>query len=414
MSTPILIAHITDTHLGYKGLNKQDPETGRNQRTVDFERAFEWAVDDIITRKPDAVIHAGDVFHFARPTWQSLRHFIQQWRLIEDAGIPSLIIAGNHDTPRVRTGGSAYSVIDLALPNTTFVAGYEDVHDYTTFGDLNLHVHAIPHGALTNDDPVVPSVADGRINLMTIHGMAKGILDPGKHAEPGEEELDTSLLDRKFDYIALGHYHLTMQPPGIGNGWYAGSTERNGWGDLEATPGYAMVTLNGPGEGYEFEHIAFDADHDPEGLGARPMIDLTKLYAENLRGREIADEVLSRIAAHPDKDQMARAMVRATIWNAERGDKREAEAILKRELGDAAWHLTIPKDGPGFLASGDKPELTQEFPDLRELFGQFVESREGTAFNQRFAQVLRERGDAALVEALASGQVTTPEGDELA
>ena len=54
----IRIAHITDTHLGYRALSKADPETGRNARTVDFERAFEWAVDDIIARKPDGIIHA--------------------------------------------------------------------------------------------------------------------------------------------------------------------------------------------------------------------------------------------------------------------------------------------------------------------------------------------------------------------
>lgn len=406
MTLPLRIAHITDTHLGYRALNKLVPNSGRNQRTVDFERSLEWAIDDILRHAPDAVIHAGDVFHHARPTWQTLRHFIQQWQRIERAGIPSLVIAGNHDTPRLRTGGSAYSVIDLALPKTTFHAGYTDAHDSTTFEHLNLHVQAIPHGALTNDDPAFPMTRPGKINMMVIHGMVKGILKPGQHAEPGEEELDTSLLDRGFDYIALGHYHLHMQPPGIVNGWYAGSTERNGWGDLEATPGYMMVTLDGPGEEPRTEHVAYP--------NTRPMLDLAKVYAENKRGREIADEVIEKVHSLGQTDEtLQKAMVRACIRNAERGDKREAESILKRELHDLVWHISFTTDTPSFLITPEKPELTQEFPDLRELFTQFVDSRTGTDFNDNFAKKFLARGDAALTEALANRLTVTPEEDTI-
>ncbi len=297
-------------------------------------------------------------------------------------------------------------MLELALPTVTFHAGYEDKHDYETFAGLNLHVQAVPHGALTSDNPPVPSTVAGRINMMVIHGMVKGILKPGQHAEPGEEELDTSLLDSDFDYIALGHYHLTMQPPGIGNGWYAGSTERNGWGDLLATPGYMLVTLNGPGEGFNNDHIPY--------LDARPMLDLKPVYADNKRGREIADEMIERITdLGVSEEVLQQAMVRGRILNAERGDKREAESILKRELKDVVWNFSVAADAKIFEASGEKPELAQEFPDLRELFSQFVESRKGSAFNDRFARVFAARGDAALVEAIAASQATTPEEDAI-
>lgn len=408
MTKPIRIAHITDTHLGYRGLNKLDPETGRNARTVDFEKAFEWAVEDILDHhargEVDGIIHAGDVFHQSRPTWQSIRHFIQQMKKIEAAGIPTLVIAGNHDTPRVRTGGSAYSVIELALPTIRFYAGYEEEFDYDTFADFNMHVQTSPHGALASDNPPVPSTVPGKINVMVIHGMVKGILKPGQHTEPGEEELDTSLLDTGFDYIALGHYHLHMQPPAIGNGWYAGSTERNGWGDKEATPGYVMVTLNGPGEGFEKEHIPFE--------DARPMIEPEKpIYADNKRGPEIAEEVIEKVNALADAETLQRAMVRVRVYNAERGDKREAESILKRELKDVVWHLSFGAEAASVLTTPDKPELEREFPDLRELFAEFVKSRTGTGFNERFATIFSEKGDAALERALAESISVKPEED---
>lgn len=396
MNDTIRIAHITDTHLGYRALNRQDSETGRNQRTVDLERALERAIDDILERDVDAVIHAGDVFHHTRPTWQTLRHFIQQFRRFEKAGIPTLIIAGNHDTPRIRTGGSAYSVLELALPEIRFVAEYDDVHEVGMFPDLNLHVHAIPHGALTNDDPVIPFIVEGRRNVLVAHGMVPGILAPGISAEPGEQILNTSLLDPQFDYIALGHYHLHMNPSP--KAWYAGSTERTGWGDREATPGYCIVELGAPGEDARIEHI---------DMPARPMIDLKPVYGEGLRGRDIADKVLEQLQALATPDAMTRVAIRKTG----RADKREAESILKRESDAFVWSLQIANERSLLDITGIETETTQEFPDIRSLFATFVAERTGTHFNEAFATAFLERGDRALSDAMLAQETPTPEED---
>jgi DNA repair protein SbcD/Mre11 len=398
MTATIRIAQITDTHLGYRALNKQDPHTGRNQRTVDFERALERAIDDILRQDVDAIIHAGDVFHHSRPTWQSLRHFIQQFRRLEDAGIPTLVIAGNHDTPRLRTGGSAYSVLELAMAKIRFVADYEDVHEVDLFKDLNLHVHAVPHGALTNDDPVIPEIYEGRRNILTTHGMVPGILDPGVSAEPGEQILNTSLLDPTFDYIALGHYHLHMLASP--KAWYAGSLERTGWGDREATPGYVIVELDAPGDPPRVQHI---------DLPARPMIDLKPVYGDGRRGREIADMVLEQLR----KVHSPNAITRVAIRKAERADKREAESILRREADEFVWSLTVANERSILDLTQVQAESTEEFPNLRELFREFVNVRKGTHYNDAFATEFLERGDRALQEAMLAQDAVAPEEDAL-
>src|SRR5215213_8153353 len=118
-------AHISDTHLGYRALFKADPVSGRNQRSVDIEQAYETAISDILTRDVRLVIHGGDVFHHTRPAWSALRCFVRQTRRLTDAGIPVLVIGGNHDTPRLRTSGSVFSVMELALPDVRFVCDYE-------------------------------------------------------------------------------------------------------------------------------------------------------------------------------------------------------------------------------------------------------------------------------------------------
>lgn len=398
MSGPIRIAHISDTHLGYRALNKAEPESGRNQRTVDVDRAFERAIDDILTRRVDAVIHGGDVFHHARPTWQSMRHFIRQMRRIEGAGIPTLVIAGNHDTPRIRTGGSAYSVIELALAEVRFVAEYEDIHEVDLFRHLDLHVHAIPHGALTNPDPVLSQVAPNRRNILVCHGMVPGILAPGVHAEPGEQQLEGALLDPAFDYIALGHYHVFTQASG--KAWYSGSTERFGWGDHDVSPGYAIVTMGDPSDPVSVEHI---------DIPTRPMINLQPVNGRNLLARDIADAVISQLETVHAPD----AMTRVDLRDVDRPTRREAESILRRETGPLAFSFTVAAERAAFTAGVEQAQGHEGVADLHTLFTEFVALRTGEHFDDEFARQFLDRGGRALVDAAVSREAPAPEEDNV-
>ena len=148
------IAHFSDTHLGYRALTKSDPASGRNQRAVDIETAFAWVVDDILHRDVQLVIHSGDVFHQSRPVFPAIGAAIRQLRKLEREGIPVVVIAGNHDTPRLRTTGSVYGLMESALPDVRFFGGYDDAQFPLEGTDVVLTV--IPHGRLTNPEP--PSV----------------------------------------------------------------------------------------------------------------------------------------------------------------------------------------------------------------------------------------------------------------
>jgi len=399
VSESIQIAHFSDTHLGYRALNKIDPDSGRNQRTLDVDNAYTRVVDDILEQNVDAVIHAGDVFHHSRPTWQSLRHFIRQMRRLERAGIPTLVIAGNHDTPRIRTGGSAYSVLELALPEIAFVCDYEHVHDVTTFSDLNLHVQAIPHGALTNPDPVFVRAADGKRNVLVTHGFASGILAPGLQSEPGEQELDSHLFEPGFDYIALGHIHQTQQARE--NAWYSGSTERFGWGDVDAKPGYNMVELTTPGAPPTVSHVS---------IPGRPMVALQAVYGEGKQARDMANAVLDQLKAIKDDC----AMTRVEFRNVDRPTRREAQSLLKREAEQVTWHLEVAPERPTFVTSEGDAALDDSVLDLHALFNEFVAMRAPTYQNQAFSTMLLERGGKALADALVADESVMPEDDTLA
>lgn len=382
MTSVLRIAHISDTHLGYRALPHQDPLTGRNQRSIDVERAFSLAVDDILRQKVDLVLHAGDVFHQSRPSWHAMRHFLTEMRRIEQAGIPSVVIAGNHDTPRYRAGGSVFEVLDVALPLTRISAGYEE--EEIVLDDLGVRIQTVPHGALTNPDkPVVYANPDLR-NILLIHGMVPGILPPGMVTEPGEQELDAELLEPGFAYIALGHYHIRTSP--VSGAWYAGSTERFGWGDWEAEPGYLIIAMDESG-------LLADPKHRP--VPCRPMRPLEPVFGDTLAANEIVENVIGQLERLGDVEAMTRVQLR----NTDRHTAREVERRLRRETTGKCFHLSVSRFAPALGAGTPTLDGPASMQDLKSLLGEFVALRRGEHYTGEFATRFLERGKKALDDA---------------
>jgi hypothetical protein len=105
------------------------------------------------------------------------------------------------------------------------------------------------------------------------------------------------------------------------------------------------------------------------------------------------------------------AMTRVFVRKADRADRREAESILRREADEFVWSLTIPNERSVLDPIQDPIEATEDFPNLRELFREFVNGRKGTHYNETFATEFLERGDRALEEAMLVQDAVTPEED---
>lgn len=377
------IAHLADTHLGYSGYGKSDPETGRNQRAVDFEQAFVHVIDEILSRDVDLVIHAGDVFHHTRPSWHTLALFVQQMRRLEEAGIPSVVIAGNHDTPRLRTSGSLYSVMQLSLPRVEFMTGY--VTEERSFPDLDLLVHGVPHGSLVNPDPPLIMPESGKRNIVVTHGVAAGAIMAGSR-EQGETELRGNILAEDVDYVAMGHIHL-RQTIGL-NKVYSGSTERTSWGDQGATPGYALVTLGAPGDLAQVEFI---------DTPARAMETLPAIDGADRTARDLADMILDRAGALGKPD----AMVRVELRNTPRPLFRETDALVRRETGENAWLIRLTVPGEALDPLGREGPTTMADLNPLTLFQRFVEERRVAGeYEPTFAEAFGAHGKTALERAI--------------
>ena len=374
------LAHFADTHLGYRALGRADPFSGRNQRAVDIERAFEAAIDAILAHDVDLVVHAGDVFHHTRPSWSTLRCFVHQMRRIEAAGLPCVVIGGNHDTPRLRTTGSVFSLLEMALPTIKFVASYDLVE--IPLDQFDLRLHALPHGALTNPNPEFPVLDHDKRNILITHGLAPTVQFRGHH-EPADHRLGPELLAPDFDYVALGDFHLFGDQGR--DAWYSGSTERFGWGDESATPGLLLVDFDPAAEHPAVEHIP---------LATRPMKTLAPLDGAERSARELADLILDRVKATNEPDALLRIELRQTP----RPTRRETESILRRESPDLAWSVQVFSPADWF--DGKSPVGDAELPPLRTMFSTFVaEQATAGAYEPAFAADFDRRGGRALDDA---------------
>jgi len=236
------LIHFSDTHLGFNDLDAIN-EAGINQREADFYDAFTQVIDAILFEKPNYVIHTGDLFHRPHPSNRAISFALTQLKRLSSAQIKTIIIAGNHSTPRTRTA----SPILLALRTLDYVYPvFEEAYEKVGFEDVVFH--CIPH---INDEMenlkaielCENSLVEGKRNIMMLHcsvGQKYIMEEYGERVYPHDKES----LFSKMDYVALGHWHGFGKVGKHPNVYYAGSTERTSSNDIRVDKGYVCVELD--------------------------------------------------------------------------------------------------------------------------------------------------------------------------
>ena len=386
----VRVAHISDTHLGYTRYAKLHAETSRNQREVDVQEAYGRAVDAILERDVDLVIHSGDVFDSVRPATHVIIGFLKQTFRITGRNIPYLVAAGNHETPRLRSTTAALEYANLV--NAISAHGFEIDYESVDVGDTTVGVTLVPHGAVFGTGAVTPS-RDADINILVTHGMVPG-LEARQH-EMGEANLQPGMLESAFDYIALGHYHeFHKHKP---NAYYAGATERFGFGEVDSKPGFAIVEFDNNGLA-SVEHVE---------IPARPMLDLKKISARNLDAADLTEEVRQ----HTSEAELDDAVVRQRVYDVRHGVASGMDRELLRDLQRRCLNFSLE------IHAEERPEdverngtQTAVFGPLGEEFATFVrERKERGELEAAFADEFLEKGRTYLTRA-ASEEPGAPEG----
>lgn len=275
------VLHTSDWHLGVtvRGVS----------RAQDHDAVIAEIVEIAATAEPDLIVHTGDLFDSARPTFEEFRRAI--WALRDLAKVaPVLLISGNHDNVIVLEAladavedGHRFEVesrtydpyavcqhrIRIHPKPTTPEAGA--VTTYPTRAGGVMRVAALPfvHANRTIkafDELLAPNATYNDRVRAIIGLISKGCFeqfDPtrdvamfashvhAKDARTSSEKVihiaddyatDTAHIDEKFGYVAFGHIHVP-QPVANGQGSYAGSILEVNFGEEGETKRVVIADL---------------------------------------------------------------------------------------------------------------------------------------------------------------------------
>jgi DNA repair exonuclease SbcCD nuclease subunit len=358
------LIHIADTHLGLAAFNRLDPESGMNLREKQVYDNFLKAIDEIIHQKPDVLVHAGDLFDTVKPKTRAYTTVLEALDRIQAAGIPFIVIAGNHSMVKTRYTTSPYEI--LTYHPSKITAAYKFRYEQVEIGDTVFHL--IPNMLRVEDYRTafdeIELAPTGYHNVLVTHGLATTIKDK-RLATVAEHELDSTILSDQFDYIALGHYHRQCQI--TDNAWYSGSTEYLTYGEIADTKGGLVVD---PGR-HQICHL---------DLPCTPMIDLGTIRCEGEHPGDITEEIISRIVA---RSAPLYSMAQVTLDGLSRehgkGIDMKSLAVVREQLLDLKIRMKTEEE--------DKPVPLQQdirMIDYLQEFEAFIGKQQLSAKQKEF------------------------------
>ncbi|MEF8816020.1 MAG: exonuclease SbcCD subunit D [Salinibacter sp.] len=388
------LLHTADIHLGFKTHGRRDPDTGLNTRLLDVRRSLEAVVQRALEADVDAFLFCGDAYHTADPTPTQQDIFVQCLRPLAEAGIPVVLIVGNHDHPVTFGRASSLDIFD-------HIAG--DVHCYrkpassvqvldTKSGPLQLiplpwpirsqilakeeyrrmgpdelrqfvEEHYVTYVRRRTDEimdeatgvtpegtdhalsPDVPTVLAGHV---TVQGAA---LAGSEHTTTIASEPTFTvgqLAVRPIDYVALGHVHRPQNrneeghPPVV----YSGSIERVTFNEADEDKGIQLVDIDPTRD--PITHTTFvETPARPfvaVAVDARDADEPTQRVLEAIRERDVTDAVVrvryrvrEEQVAQVDPEQFRKALAAAdTVAGIERTvdpAERKRRTAVTRESG---------------------------------------------------------------------------------
>lgn len=400
------LLHLADVHFGMENYGRLDAATGLNRRLLDFSRSVHYAIDYALAHGVHLTIFAGDIYKHRDPdpSWQ--REFAMCVRKLTDAGVPVVILVGNHDLPN--TVGKAHAVeifATLGLPGVT-VIGQPGLHILETavgcvqvvglpyitrsfllsreeykdqpIEDINRllveKAEEILRQFATQVDATLPAI-------LTVHGsVANAVLSSEQSIMMvGHDPILplSALTNPVWDYVALGHIHRHQdlhqgaQPPVV----YSGSVERIDFGEEREEKGFVWAQV-------EKGHTTFDFIPVP----ARRFVTL-RLDAQEGDPLQLLDQQLLQ---RDIKDAVVRVILTVPAEHSDLIDERQ----IRERLREAYLLAGIVKEEVKAPARSRDSELTEVLGPLQAVERYIVSHPEYTERRQ----ALLERAQLLLQE----------------
>ncbi|MBL7976720.1 MAG: exonuclease SbcCD subunit D [Bacteroidetes Order II. Incertae sedis bacterium] len=330
------ILHTADIHIGYENFGRLDPATGLNTRLLDFKRCFDFMVETAIREQVDVFLFCGDAYrtHDPSPTQQKI--FADCLKPIADAGIPMVMLTGNHDQPVSFGKASSISIFEHLAGKVTIFEHPDLKVIQTASGPLQVlglpwpvrsklwakeeHKQKSPsevremietkyaeyvHAIMEQDvDPMVPCVLAAHL---TVQGAEMSGSERSSVIQHEPTFLVSSLAHPKLDYVALGHIHRFQdrnkghKPPVV----YASSIERVTFKEADAEKGFVLVNITGHGRERETQYRFVET---PARRFVSVLVDVRDYTNPTDRiiaaiGKQVINEAIVRVRYEINEDQ---------------------------------------------------------------------------------------------------------------
>ncbi|MEM2760749.1 MAG: DNA repair exonuclease [Nitrososphaerales archaeon] len=189
----MLIAHLSDTHLGYSQFNLEE-------REEDVYDALDQAIDTSIKEHVKMVILAGDLFHMPKPQGEAIVRFGDVLKRLKEKDIRTFFVLGEHDVSRTRGVPVPYVFHNLGYAHYLKNGEPYEIDNTLLIGFDKYRKSEIDelHNKLKEADRKAKAFLGRRI--LVLH---QGLFDFSNIAG----EINATDLPRNFDYYAMGHYH---------------------------------------------------------------------------------------------------------------------------------------------------------------------------------------------------------------
>jgi exonuclease SbcD len=268
------ILHFADAHIDMANYGRQDAETGLPIRVMDYLKSMDEIVDTAIKEKVDLVLFAGDAYKDRNPAPTFTREWGRRIMRLSRAGIPTLLLVGNHDlSPSLGRAHAMEEYATLEVPNVKVLSEPAFLGPSDLWG-LPLQVIAVPwitrSGMMAFLDLQSGEVEDVYELLeQKLTELVQDYLKQADHNLPivlaahasvqgasyGNEQtvmlgndlqLSGSLVkDSRLDYVALGHIHKAqdLNEDGQPHVIYPGSIERVDFGEVNDDKFFVIVDI---------------------------------------------------------------------------------------------------------------------------------------------------------------------------
>ncbi|GAB4146424.1 MAG: exonuclease SbcCD subunit D [Candidatus Promineifilaceae bacterium] len=269
----IRLLHFADAHIDMVNYGRYDLATMLPMRVMDFLRALDQIIDRAISEPVDLVIFAGDAYKDRNPHPTFQRAWGERMMRLSNAGIPTLLLVGNHDVSPAAGRAHAIQEFDTLNVPHIFVGDKLRLFGPETLG-LPVQVLTVPwisrHTLMTREDSAsknheqLLAEIEDRVNqginslietadaslplILAAHATVNGAVYGSERAVMLGHELVLSgsvVTDRRLDYVALGHIHKHQclnvggQPPIV----YSGSIERIDFGEAREPKGFVLADV---------------------------------------------------------------------------------------------------------------------------------------------------------------------------